>query len=31
MLLTISQEIEKTENEKVLASLLMPWELGMLA
>ena len=26
--LTSFQEIEKTENEKVLSSLLMPWELG---
>lgn len=24
------QEIEKTENETILSSLLMPWELGML-
>lgn len=25
----LGQEIEKTENETILSSLLMPWELGM--
>lgn len=25
----IGQEIEKTENETILSSLLMPWELGL--